>query len=76
MITPPKEDPGNLKFWIYNIKYWLKFLRHCCGGLELLLLFAAISSFAAYPAFLDPTYYISGIVLILVVLLGATLAFV
>jgi magnesium-transporting ATPase (P-type) len=65
VITPPKEEPN-----------WLKFLKHCAGGLELLLLFASILSFISYSVQKEAVDWICGIVLIGVVLLGATLAYV
>ena len=54
----------------------LKFLKHCLGGLELLLLFAALLSFISYFIQLEYTDWVCCLVLIGVVCLGASLAYV
>jgi magnesium-transporting ATPase (P-type) len=76
VITPPKEEPSTQILIIYLIQDWKKFLKHCVGGLELLLLFASILSFISYTIQKEAVDWICGIVLVGVVLLGATLAYV
>jgi len=54
----------------------MKFVKHCFGGLECLLLFASILCYISYFYQHLQTDWLCGLVLDGVVLLGATLAYI